>query len=102
MVSLRTLLNKPEFVFRLRHLVKRLTIRRALPHTRRVIELPWGHKIEALPTEVIGKALWHFGIHDLVVSEALWRLCEAGETVADIGANIGYTASLMAKKIGPS
>lgn len=102
MVSLRTLLNKPEFIFRPRQLVKRFTVRRALPQTRTVIELPWGHKIEALPTEVIGKSLWHLGLYDLVVSEALWRLCEPGETVADIGANLGYTASLMAKRIGPS
>lgn len=58
MVSLRTLLNKPECIFRPRQLVKRLTVRRALPQTRTVIELPWGHKIEALPTEVIGKSLW--------------------------------------------
>ena len=102
MGDLRTFLNKPEFLFRPSQLVKRLTVRRKLPHTRMVIELPWGHDFEALPTEVLGKALWHFGLYDLVVSEALWRLCEPGETVADIGANVGYTASLMAKKIGPS
>lgn len=102
MVDLGRLLNKPEFFFRPRQLVKRLTTHRALPHTRRVIELPWGHDIEALPTETMGKALWHFGLYDLVVSEALWRLCQPGETVADIGANIGYTASLMATRVGPS
>lgn len=48
----------------------------------------------------IGRALHSFGLYDLCVSEALWRLCRKGDVVADVGANIGYFSSLMSKRAG--
>lgn len=37
---------------------------------------------------------------DLTVSEYLWRLTDSGETAFDVGGNIGYTASILAFRVG--
>lgn len=39
------------------------------------------------------------GVYDLCVTEALWRLIDPGETAIDVGANIGYMTSVMAKRV---
>ena len=41
------------------------------------------------------------GTHDLEVQNALARLLQPGMTVYDIGANVGFTAMLAAKKVMP-
>jgi FkbM family methyltransferase len=63
--------------------------------------LPWGLDIRVRTDEVHGKAILHLGVIDLVVTEALWRLCDEGETCLDLGANIGYMTSVMAVRVGP-
>jgi FkbM family methyltransferase len=42
------------------------------------------------------------GVFELLVSEVLWRLTDLGEVTIDVGANIGYTASILASRAGPS
>src|SRR5271156_963002 len=41
------------------------------------------------------------GTHDLEVQYTLSRLLRPGMTVYDIGANVGFTAMLAAKQVGP-
>jgi FkbM family methyltransferase len=40
------------------------------------------------------------GIYDLIVTEVLWRLIDRGETAVDVGVNIGYMTTIMAKRVG--
>ncbi len=68
--------------------------------TRAVVRLPWGLDIVVNPHEAIGYNLATRGIYDLAVTEALWRLTDRGELAADVGANIGYTASLLGIRVG--
>jgi FkbM family methyltransferase len=92
-------LCKPEYFFRPSQLLLRLyRIRR--PEEDRLVSFktPWGLQLEANVNEHIGMSLWHLGVYDLVVSEAIWRLTETGETLIDVGANIGYMTSLMARR----
>ena len=49
---------------------------------------------------MIGRSLWTVGIYELSVTEILWRLIDQGEIAIDVGANIGYMTSIMAKKVG--
>jgi FkbM family methyltransferase len=42
------------------------------------------------------------GVYDLPVTETLWRLTELGDLGVDAGANIGYTASVLAVRAGPA
>lgn len=68
--------------------------------SQKEVPLPWGHKILVNPKETIGKAIANLGLYELVPSEVMARLVDPGETVADIGANIGYTTSLLARAVG--
>ena len=64
------------------------------------VRLPWGHIITVNPREDIGRLIRKQGLYDLVLTETLWRLAGRGERILDIGANIGYTASLLGARCG--
>jgi FkbM family methyltransferase len=60
---------------------------------------PWGLPLQLDLRDGIGKVIANNGVWDLVVSEAIVRLVDAGETVVDVGANIGYMTGLMAQTV---
>lgn len=60
----------------------------------------WGVEIQADPKKTIGHGILNTGVYDLALSEMLGRLVSPGDTVADVGANIGYTTLLMAAAAG--
>ncbi len=98
-----TALAKPQFLFRPQQIFLRLARELYQQQILRAeVKLPWGLTIEVNPHEVIGRSIWHHGLYDLTVSEALWRLLDPGALALDIGANIGYTTSIMAHKTGPA
>jgi FkbM family methyltransferase len=68
--------------------------------TRGTVRLPWGLDIVVNPREAIGRNICTRGLYDLAVTEALWRLVGPGELTLDVGANIGYTAGLLAIRAG--
>jgi len=93
-------LNKPEFWFRPGQIFNKLGYvcgRYASTNTLSV-RLPWGASLEVNPHETIGRSLTVYGVYELAVSEALWRLTEPGDWCMDIGANIGYMTSVLAAK----
>ena len=67
-----------------------------------MVTLPWGAPIRVRPGEVIGSNIWCYGIFDLAVAEAIWRLSDLSEVAVDIGANIGQMTSLMQHRVGPT
>jgi FkbM family methyltransferase len=94
-------LNKPEYLYRPRQLFRRLT-QVVLPEPQAAdVVLPWGLGMRVRPHEDHGRSLWRLGIYDLVLSEAIWRLLDRGESAIDAGANIGYVTALMAGRLGP-
>jgi FkbM family methyltransferase len=96
-------LNRPEYIFRPLQIYRRL-LRSRNPDNKlfKDVLLPWGVnlKISLAPGEVVGHSVWAMGIYDLIVTEVLWRLIDPGETVIDVGVNIGYMATIMAKRVG--
>ena len=94
-------LGKPEYVFRPSQIIRRLQREFQIARESEEVVLPWGLPIRVFPNETIGSCIWRTGVHDLVASEALWRLLDPGETAVDIGANIGYMTGLMARRAGP-
>jgi FkbM family methyltransferase len=54
------------------------------------------------PNEAIGHNIACHNIYDLCVTETLWRLTEPGDLTIDVGANIGYTASILGIRVGPT
>lgn len=97
-------LNKPEYWFRPSQILRKIRFVAGGFNESDLIpvHLPWGHSILARPGDAIGRNLLTLGVHELAVSEALWRLADAGERCLDIGANIGYMSSLLASKVGSS
>lgn len=87
---------KPEYLYRPKQLVLRAF--RAFNRNPRRVTLPWGHELKVDPKDSIGRAILNAGVYDLPVTEALWRLTDPGDTALDVGANIGYTASVMARR----
>lgn len=94
-------LSKPEYFLRPGQLFRRLARgRSAAVPTSAIVDLPWGFPLEIAPRETIGAGIWRLGVHELAVSEVLWRLIDSGEKVVDVGANCGYFTSLMAARTG--
>ena len=92
--------SKPEYVLRPKQTLKRfMRIGKPIPKYA-VVELPWGAMIAVHPNENIGCDIYHYGIFDKIVPEAIWRLLDHGDTAIDIGANIGQNCLLMAAKAG--
>jgi|SRR3989339_571695 len=92
----------PEYVFRPSQIWLRL-IREfnQRVHTYEDLTLPWGLAIRVRPAEAIGSCIWRLGIHDLCTSETIARLIDPGDLAVDVGANIGYMSSIMARRVGP-
>ena len=96
-------LAKPQYLFRPGRSASRIAKALYGDRPQRVqVRLPWGVTICIDTFERIGRSIWRSGVHDLAVVEALWRLLDAGDTAVDVGANLGYTTSLMAKRVGPA
>jgi FkbM family methyltransferase len=102
-MPLANYLNRPEYFFRPLQIWRRI-LRSQNPDDNRFknVLLPWGVNIKISPAsgEVVGRSLWAMGIYDLVVTEVLWRLIDPGEIAIDVGVNIGYMTTIMAKRVG--
>jgi len=96
-------LLKPHYVWRPVQALRRAAqlLRRPAAGPR-VVTLPWGLRMRVDPEEDIGRAIWQLGLYDLTICEALWRLVSPGDTVLDVGANIGCMTGLMALRAGPA
>ena len=99
--SVGRVLHSPHYRPNPRQVVRRLgrafTPRRSGLQT---VTLPWGVRLKVDVDEFIGASIWATGVHDLAVSEAIWRVLSPGEAAVDAGANVGYTMSLMALRVG--
>lgn len=91
---------KPEYVFRPAQVIRRLSREWRAPEETEEVRLPWGLSIRVHPHETIGSCIWRTGVHDLIVTEVLWRLLDEGEIAVDVGANIGYMTGVMARRVG--
>lgn len=59
-----------------------------------------GEKFSVKSNETIGRALVDYGLYDLALTEAIWRLTKTGDRVIDIGANIGYFSAVLGYRVG--
>ncbi len=90
----------PRFFFR-PDIFLRACVRKVRTRPDRVLlRTSWGDALEVDPRKFIGAHLYLRGVHELPVCEALVRLTDPGETVADIGANIGVMTCLLSRQVG--
>jgi FkbM family methyltransferase len=74
--------------------------RQARQDGEQLVRLPWGDDLVVSAGDAIGRSILTLGVHELVVSEVLWRLVDPGETCLDVGANLGYMTSLLSARVG--
>jgi FkbM family methyltransferase len=92
---------KPEYLARPGQILRRLA--HGFQHYSAdftMAQLPWGVQIRVRPHEAIGQAILKLGLFDLAVTELLWRLTDGGDTVCDVGANIGHMTSVLNARVG--
>lgn len=102
---LRWHFNKPYYLFRPSQILRRLVSpfsRGLQPGGMSRIWLPWGLPLLVHPQEQIGRCIVRRGLFDLTVSESAFRLTDPGDLAVDVGANIGYMTSLLARAVGPT
>ncbi len=68
----------------------------------KVARLPWGVELTVYEADAIGYSILVGRVFDPCVTEAIHRLIDPGETVVDVGANVGYVTSLAAARAGRS
>jgi FkbM family methyltransferase len=89
---------KPEYFYKPSNIFKRIFAK----HSKELQKMRtcFGSEIWANSEEVIGRSIQIWGLYDLAVSEILYRLIQPNDTVLDIGANIGFTASICSHRAG--
>ncbi len=95
-----TIFRRPEYLFRPSQVLRRLSrFGRDVPAEAN-IRLPWYATVRVRTRENVGSDIYHYGVFDPIVPEAIWRLLDKGETAIDVGANIGQNTSVMAYRAG--
>jgi FkbM family methyltransferase len=96
-------LLKPEYFLRPQQIPLRLWRGlNARSDTFKIVRLPWGSNLRVNIRESIGWSIYTRAIYETAVTETLWRLTKPGDEVADIGANVGYMASILNARVGRS
>lgn len=96
-------LARPHYVFRPSQILHRVAGNLEPGVHERRFPLLWGPEITLRPAsqeDPVGLGLLRRGIFDLLVCETLLRLADPGETVLDVGANVGHMTSLLAHAVG--
>ncbi len=92
-------LFKPHYVFRPAQVVRR-ALSQVGGRREPVIKAAWGGRLLVARQEQVGAGLTRMGVHELAVSEVMWRLTEPGDLALDVGANVGYFSGLLALRAG--
>jgi FkbM family methyltransferase len=92
--------RKPQYVLHPARAARRLVHRFSDKEGQRIADLPWGLPLQVSMRDSIGYSIVTGGVFDPCVTEALHRLIDPGDTVVDVGANVGYMTSLAAVRAG--
>jgi FkbM family methyltransferase len=90
-------ISKPQYLFRPSQLVRRALLAREIAEP--VVQTPWGCRMQVARSDAIGSGIARMGVHELAVSETIWRLAEGDRLALDVGANIGYFTGLLACRV---
>ncbi len=87
--------SKPHYFFRPSQLVRRAL----LPGVDEpVVQTPWNSPMQVARADRLGAGIARTGVHELAVSELIWRLAGGDRLAIDVGANIGYFTGLLAHR----
>jgi FkbM family methyltransferase len=88
---------KPGYLLRPDQLLRRIVNQRRRDAEITTV-LPWGARIRVSTTAPLGIGIARRGVHELAVTEVLWRLADREDAALDVGANIGYFTLLLAAR----
>jgi FkbM family methyltransferase len=94
------LTSKPQYVLHPLRALRRVTSKPPAGEQLKTAHLPWGIDLTVRESDAIGYSILLGRVFDPCVTETLWRLIDPGETVVDVGANVGYLTSLAAVRAG--
>jgi FkbM family methyltransferase len=94
-MSLRSRLSKPHYIFRPGQIVRRAFVAN---EQEPIVQTPWGCRMRVARADKLGAGIARTGVHELAVSELIWRLAEGNDLAIDVGANIGYFTGLLARR----
>jgi FkbM family methyltransferase len=66
------------------------------------VRLSDGAKVIVDPRDMLGRTILYFGDQDRKISTVLRSLLRAGDTIVDVGANIGALSIMAARAVGPT
>lgn len=89
--------TKPTYVWRPDTLARRY-VRALRGSSEPVVTLPWGARLQVNREDEIGSGIARRSVHELAVTEAIWRLTEPDDLALDVGANVGYFTALLAAR----
>jgi FkbM family methyltransferase len=97
MANIWKALNKPEYLYQPRTILRRLLEGGAASRNDwKVVQLPWMLPLAVNPSEAIGRIISRHGLYEMSVVEAIFRLTDPVDIFLDVGANIGYMTSAAA------
>lgn len=91
---------QPYFFFQPGHLLRALARKARLRPSEFEVRMPWGDVLSINPHEAGGHRLYMHGIHDLPVTEAVFRILSPGDLALDVGANLGAMTSALSWCVG--
>ncbi len=89
-------LSKPQYIYRPSQILRRM---RLGDEAEIVVPTPWGCPLLVAQEDTIGAGIARMGVHELAVSETMWRLADREDLALDVGANVGYFAGLLARRV---
>lgn len=97
MSRLAFLLSKPAYVHRPDQVIRRIRNVRSRA-AEPAVRVAWGPTLLVDPRDQIGNGILRTGVHELAISETIWRLADRGHDAVDVGANLGYFTALLARR----
>jgi FkbM family methyltransferase len=95
-----TSLAKPWFYYRPINILRRLILRKPRNAEVKKMKMAWGGELAFDISKSIGWGAITTGVVDLALSEVICNLIRKGDSVLDVGANVGGITYLMARLVG--
>ena len=91
---------KPWYVYKPSNIIRRLFSRKPKARCLENVKMAWGGQLEFDIAGSIGWGAKTTGVVDLALSEVVCNLVWKGDSVLDVGANVGGITYLMARLVG--
>lgn len=93
-------LIKPWYVFKPSNILRRLFVKKPQARSLENVPMAWGGQLQFDVSGTIGWGAKTTGVVDLALSEVACHIVRNGDSVLDVGANVGGITYLLARLVG--